>query len=88
LAKSGRNPAEVVYGYAKTLGYQRKEAAAVKPNGAAGSVVQAAAAAAAKPDASAARTLGAGGAEASAGDDGEESGMSEFKAALKERFRR
>lgn len=77
---AGLNPAEMVYKYAQTLGYQPP-----KPTTAAAAAP--ATPPAAKPDPSAARTLGSGGGASPTPDPSDsEDAMPELTAALKERF--
>jgi hypothetical protein len=85
-----RNPAEAIYQYARTLGYQPKQAAAAA--GSAGAAPPAAGIPAFQPNAAAAaRTLGASGGTPPAADptqDGLGDGLDVFDTALQERFGR
>lgn len=74
LTRKG-NPAEFIYGFAKTMGYTKKAAAAAP--------------AARRPvDKDAARTMGSGGAADDAPESDAGSGMPELMQAVQERFQR
>jgi hypothetical protein len=76
---SGRNPAEFIYGYARTLGYQSP-----KPNGA----DKGGTADKKTVDKDAVRSMGSGGSGDAAPDQDAGNSTPEFSAALKERFTR
>ena len=76
ILRSGGNPAEFAYNYAKTMGYQPK-APTPDPNATVNGAV--------KPDKDAVRSMGGGGGSEATGED-DSNAMPEFASALAERF--